>query len=185
MAGGVFYTGKPGVGKSTIVSRIVEEAKSLGCSVGGFAAPEVRRGPRREGFLVVAVDTGEKGWLARRGYRGPGPRIGAYTVVVDDVLRVAVPALRRAVEHADLIVIDEIGPMELVVLELRSAIIEALKSDKPVVGVVHRALASRDPEVYRLAASKGRIIEVTLANRDRLLGEAGSVARALCARSGD
>jgi len=176
---GYFLTGPPGVGKSTIVNRIVEEAERLGCRPGGIRAPEVRERGRRVGFLIVDVATGRQGWLARRG--APGPRVGSYGVVVEDVLRVGVPALLWAIEHADLIVIDEIGPMELVVPELREAIRRALLSEKPVVGVVHRALRRRDPELYGLARRRGPIVWVSLENRDRLLGEASDVARRLCA----
>ena len=179
---GFFYTGPPGVGKSTIVAAIAREAGRLGCKVGGIRAPEVREGGRRKGFLIVDVETGAEGWLALRGH--PGPRVASYGVVVEDVLRVGVPALLRAARSADLIVIDEIGLMELVVDELRSAIIAALRSGKPVVGVVHRALRRRDPEVYSLVSSLGRIITVTLENRDMLLREAPDVARRLCGRGG-
>lgn len=178
----IFYTGRPGVGKSTIVSRVKDIVERLGCRVGGFLAPE-SRGPSggRVGFYIVDVATGERGWLARIGY--PGPRIGRYGVVVEDAVRIGVGALRRALREADVIVLDEIGPMELAVPELRSEIIEVLASDKPIVGVVHRRLKSRDPDIYRIIRESSTIIEVTLENRDQLLGEAESVARRLCSGS--
>ncbi|MEB3846393.1 MAG: NTPase [Desulfurococcales archaeon] len=177
-----FYTGRPGVGKSTIVTRIVEEAKRLGCKVGGIAAPEARLGGRRIGFRLVDVGRGVEGWLAKAGY--PGPRIGRYGVVVEDVERIGVPALEYAVRDCDVIVIDEIGPMELAVPPLKEAIRQALESQKPLVGVVHRALRSRHPDIYRLVAGSGRIILVTEDNRERLLEEAPIVAEELCAWSG-
>jgi len=122
--------------------------------------------------------------LARRGAPAPGPRIGSYTVIVEDVLRVGVPALERAAREADLILIDEIGPMELAVAELRRAIIRALTSGKPVVGVVHRRLKWSDPEVYRLVERLGPVVEVTIENRDKLAGEARDVAERLCGSRG-
>ncbi|MCE4620416.1 MAG: NTPase [Desulfurococcales archaeon] len=177
-----FYTGKPGVGKSTIVKGIVEEAKKLGCKAGGIVAPEVRLGGRRIGFRLIDVGRGVEGWLAKAGY--PGPRIGKYGVVVEDVERVGVPALEYALQDCDIVVIDEIGPMELAVPSLKEAIRRALESHKPLVGVVHRALRSRHPDMYRLVAGTGRIILVTEDNRDRLLEEAPIVAKELCAWSG-
>jgi len=177
-----FYTGKPGVGKSTIVAAIVEEAKRLGCKVGGIVAPEARFGDRRIGFRLVDVGRGVEGWLAKTGY--PGPRIGRYGVVVKDVERIGVPALRYALRECNIIVIDEIGPMELAVPSLGEAIRQALKSRKPLVGVVHRALRSRHPDIYKLVARTGRIILVTEDNRGRLLEEAPIVAEELCAWSG-
>ena len=179
----LFYTGSPGVGKSTLFNKLVGKLRSHGCRVGGIAAPEVRSGGRRIGFLIVDLETGDEGFLAKKGYGSP-VRIGSYGVVVSDVLRVGVKALRRAVDEADVIGIDEIGPMELAVEELRQAIIDALSSGKPVVGVIHRKLQYRDPQVYRLAASLGPVIEVTIDNRDRLALEADEHAVRIASAAG-
>lgn len=175
----VFYTGDPGVGKSTIVARVKDIILSLGCRVGGFIAPEVR-GPsgRRIGFMIIDLATGEQGWLAKVGY--PGPRISRYGIVEDDVRRIGVNAILRGVSNADILVIDEIGPMELMVSELRKAIIKALMTNKPTLGVIHRGLKRRDPHVYRIIKGSSRIIVVTLENRQRLMEEAGIIAKELC-----
>jgi nucleoside-triphosphatase len=106
----------------------------------------------RVGFMIVDLDSGARGWLARVGdFRGP--RVGKYVVVVDDVLRVGVPALERALAGSNVIAIDEIGPMELAVPRLRSSIIKCIESGKLYLAVVHRGLRDRDPEVYRLLSS--------------------------------
>jgi len=177
-------TGRPGVGKSTLFSRIVEELRARGCRVGGFMAPEVRSGGRRVGFKVVALDTGEEGFLARADSRGGGPRIGRYTVVVDDVLRVAVAALERALREGDVIGIDEVGPMELVVEELAAMIKRVLTSGKPYVVVYHRRLPSSHPDLYKLIASGACTVEVTEHNRGLLYSAAGDVAGALAYAAG-
>ena len=180
---GIFYTGAPGVGKSTIFNRLVETLRSYGCKIGGISAPEVRSEGRRIGFLIVDLATGNRGFLAKRGYESQ-VRVGSYGVVIPDVLRVGVPAIRRAITEADVIGIDEIGPMELAVEELRDAIVRALSSGKPVVGVVHRRLKLRDPQVYRLASSLGPVIEVTVENRDRLASEAVDYAMRVAGAAG-
>lgn len=182
-AKGYFLTGNPGVGKSTIFNLIVGELRRLGCRVGGISAPEVRVGGRRVGFKILDIETGEEAWLARAGYPSP-VRVGRYGVLVEEAERLGARAIRKALEEADVIGIDEIGPMELLVPGLREAIIQALTYDKPVIGVVHRGLKSRDPEVYRLVATLGPVVEVTLDNRDRLAREAGEVARHAAAWAG-
>ncbi|MCE4601482.1 MAG: NTPase [Desulfurococcales archaeon] len=180
----IFYTGNPGTGKSTIVKRIVDVLADSDCRIGGIFAPEVRSGTgTRIGFKIVDAATGRSGWLAKKGY--PGQRIGRYGVVRRDVVEIGVEALKRALVEADVIVVDEIGPMELVVEELREAIISVLKSDKSLVGVVHRKLRVRDPTVYSLVAANSTIIEVTPENRDRLLKEVHAVAESLCCKLSD
>lgn len=177
-------TGRPRVGKSTFFSRVVEELRRRGCSVGGFMAPEVRSGGRRIGFKIVAIDTGEEGFLARVGVSRGGPRIGRYVVGVSDVMRVAVPAILRALEGSKVIAIDEIGPMELVVPELEEAITKALSSGKPYVVVYHRRLPSSHPKLFRLIASTSCTVEVTEQNRGILAGIASDVAGALAHAAG-
>lgn len=180
---GYFLTGSPGVGKSTIFKAIVGELSRLGCRVGGIAAPEVRERGRRVGFKLVDLMTGEEAWLAQAGHPSP-VRVGRYGVLVGEAERLGAGALGRAVREAHVIGIDEIGPMELLAPGLREAIRLALLSGKPVVGVVHRRLRQRDPELYRLVVKAGPVVEVTLENRDMLLARAPEVASSVAARAG-
>lgn len=176
---GFFITGRPGVGKTTIFMRVVEELRRVGCVVGGIYAPEVRAGGRRVGFKVVDLHSGEWGWLARAGLSGPGPRVGRYTVIVEDVLKVGVSALEWAISNAHLVAVDEIGPMELAVPELRASIKASLRDGKLLLAVVHRRLKNSDPDIYGLVSSLGRVIEVNELNRSDILGRAREVALGL------
>ncbi|RLF00094.1 MAG: NTPase, partial [Thermoprotei archaeon] len=78
---------------------------------------------------------------------------------------VGVAAIRRAVEEADVVVIDEIGPMELYSEEFKAAVAEALDSPKPVVATIH-VRASRYP-FGRAVLSRGdcTLLRLTLDNR--------------------
>jgi len=52
----IFITGKPGVGKTSLVMEIIKELK---LDAGGIIAPEIRN-KEREGFKIVDLSTGEE-----------------------------------------------------------------------------------------------------------------------------
>ena len=180
---GFFITGRPGVGKSTIFSAIVDSLKSRGCTVGGIIAPEVRERGSRVGFKIVDLMTGESSWLAVKGSGAGGPRVGRY-IVLEEAGLLGKRALERAVREAHVVGIDEIGPMELLLPDLRKAILEALGSGKPVVAVVHARLAERDPEVYRLVRGLGPIVWLTDNNRDQVASSREEVASRIASKAG-
>jgi nucleoside-triphosphatase len=161
----VVITGRPGVGKTTLFQRVVARLRSLGYRVEGFICPEVRSGGRRIGFLIRSLDGSIEGWLAR--VEGcEGPRVGKYRVC-DEANQVAEQAIDKAIKEADLIGIDEIGPMELKSPGIRSSIIRALSSGKPGLFVAHRRLS--DPEILPRLRALGKWFEVTEVNREALV----------------
>ena len=131
-----FLTGRPGVGKTTVLLRIVERLKKQGFKVGGLVSREVREDGSRVGFKVIDLEDGREGWLAH--IRQPvGPRIGKYRVWMRDLESIGVEAILKAVREADVVVIDEVGPMELFSQSFKRAVSEALESDKIVLGTIH------------------------------------------------
>jgi len=179
---GLAITGKPGVGKSTVFNRIVDQLKELECKVGGISAPEVRISGKRVGFLIVDLNTNARGWLAKVSYQSPY-KLGRYGIIVNDVKRIGINAIVNAIKSSDIIGIDEIGPMELKVPEMRNAIINALRINKTKLLVFHRELPRRDPEVYSLISNL-KIIEVTFNNRKEILMKTLEYARWLSIEAG-
>lgn len=160
----VLLSGRPGVGKTTLVRRIVAE---LPGRCGGFYTQEIRDEGRRLGFEIITTN-GQRATLARAGVAGL-PRVGKYGVFVDNVDRVAVPAIRRAVEEAEFVLIDEIGKMELLSKAFRAAVLAAVASPKVVLGT---AMQGRHPWVEKLKSlPEVVVVPVTLENRERLLSQ--------------
>jgi nucleoside-triphosphatase len=148
----IAVTGKPGVGKSTVVAKAAGKlAEKLGLKIGGIRTAEIREEGKREGFSIEDLATGNTGILSH--VRGSGPRVGKYHVNLEDLAGIATGALGDALDY-DLVVIDEIGPMELKSEEFISAVEAILESDRPVLAVLHRSskhsLAQRVREEFEV-----------------------------------
>jgi nucleoside-triphosphatase len=160
-------TGSPGIGKSTIVSKAIYLLRARGTIVGGCITKEVRVRGERKGFELEDLLTGEKGELASLSSR-LGPRVGRYRVNLQTLSGIGAKSLSAAASRAELIAIDEVGPMELTSPEFRKGATECLSSGKPLLAVVHENMD--DPLIGEFK-KKGDPILVTLLNRDRLAEE--------------
>jgi nucleoside-triphosphatase len=183
IAKNVLVTGRPGIGKTTAVLRAVGELRKAGLRVGGFVSREERKGGVRTGFVIVDLETSEEAYLARVGEGGP--RIGKYVVLVGELERVGVAAIRRALQSAQVVVIDEIGPMELLSQSFKQAVAGALNSPKPVVATIH-VRAREDPFGRSVLSRKDvALLEVNLSNRERIPGEIARLVLAYINASGE
>jgi nucleoside-triphosphatase THEP1 len=157
----VLLTGKPGAGKTTALIAVV---KMLGGSAGSFYTGEIREKGERTGFSIVTL-SGERRVMASKAFKS-ACRVGKYGVDVEAIDATAVAAIEDALRHNDIIVIDEIGKMELFSKKFREAVTKALDSEKPVAGVImenHNEFAGRVKEREDVM-----LIEVTASNRDRV-----------------
>ncbi len=123
--------GKPGCGKTTIIKEVLSKT---GKSAGGFYTEEIRNQGIRQGFQIITLD-GESATLAHSGISSPY-RVSKYGVDISSMDEAAIPALREAIRSRDIVVIDEIGKMELFSYSFRDAVIEALESEKRVLGTI-------------------------------------------------
>lgn len=138
--------------------------------VGGILTPEVRSGTQgknvRIGFLIVNLLTGEKDFLAKVGVKSRYS-VSKYGVIKESIKNIGVKAIFQAVEEADLIIIDEIGKMELFASEFVVAVREAFNSSKPVLGTIGKNIQhSFVNEIRRREDVK--ILNLTRDNRDAI-----------------
>ncbi len=164
----MFVTGAPGVGKTTLMQRIHDHYKNKGFRVDGMVTREVRKGDERIGFKITDLSSGVEGWLARVG-DGVGPRIGKYSVVSEELEKIGVSALKEAMEGpGGLVLVDEIGPMEMTSRPFRDALAKLLSHRGIVIATVK--YGSHYPEVERtFGTAEGVSLEVSKGKRDEVM----------------
>ncbi len=131
----LLITGRPGTGKTTLIKSSIEFARGLGLSVYGFYTEEIRREGQRVGFLIRLVPYRKSGRLAGLG-KGPDGTFqpyGRYKVYVNHFESLVMNVLEEAPRKADLIVIDEIGGMELLSKSFGQTVKKLLRSSSPPV----------------------------------------------------
>ncbi len=157
----ILLSGRPGCGKTTLIRNIVRD---LGVPAGGFYTEEVQAHGRRQGFDLISLD-GRRATLASASSHSR-LRVSRYGVELEALDSLGAPAIYAAVAGARLIVVDEIGKMELFSEPFRQAVLAALDSGKPVLGAIMLG-----PHPFADAV-KGRpdvqVLIVTQENRDRL-----------------
>jgi len=162
--GRIAITGRPGVGKTTLIKRVLSH---LPISAGGMLTEEIRVCGHRVGFSLIDVSTGEEGVLAHL-HKSGGPKVGRYTVDLRSLERIGIAAIYRAIGEDDLVVIDEIAPMELSSPAFVPAVEAALASDKSLIISTH---AHADIEIAHRIRRELTLFRVKLGNRERLVGE--------------
>jgi nucleoside-triphosphatase len=161
----ILLEGRPGVGKTTLVRRLAGLLRDGGVPLAGFTTEEIRVGRRRLGFKVETL-SGDDAVLAHVDLPGP-PRVGKYGVDVATFERLALPALDAVTD--DIVLVDEIGKMELASDRFRAAVTALFDSVRPVVATVQ---VRRQEFTDALKARRDvDVVRVTQKNRDRLPDE--------------
>lgn len=127
----VLITGLPGVGKTTLLKRVVEK---LNCPAFGFYTSELREAGNRVGFSVESL-SGEKGILSHKDIKSPY-RVGKYRVDLRSFESIGVSELEKGLAADSLIVIDEIGKMELFSEKFKEVLLKAMEVPNPLLATI-------------------------------------------------
>lgn len=135
----MLITGIPGVGKTTLIKQILSEYKKI--KFAGFYTQEVRKKGRRTGFQLVWIPQNTMEILSSVNLNTPY-KLGKYRVnkdVMDEV------ALRiQKLQNIDVLILDEIGPMELFSTKFKGVVIDILhKENLPVLGTIQMKLLGK------------------------------------------
>ena len=162
MASVYLLTGSPGTGKTTAIRQAIARSKA---KAGGFYTEEIRSGGIRQGFRIITLD-GHDAILAH--VDNPSRyRVSKYGVDITNLDNIGVAAINRALKESDLIVIDEIGKMELFSPRFMEAVLKAIDSGKKVLGTI---MLNPHPFADDIKRNLNvNVIELTRANHDQVL----------------
>lgn len=133
-----FLTGKPRSGKSFLVNELVRILQGQGLKVGGILTPDIRESHERTGFYIIDIFTNLKEILASK-HRKKGPRQGKYRINVDGINCITEKFLEN-LDDFDIIVIDELGVMELHSKTFKKMLDQIFQSPQPKLIVINRHL---------------------------------------------
>jgi nucleoside-triphosphatase len=158
----IFITGLPGVGKTTLIQRVLDQLPAR-ISCDGFFTGEIRVSGTRVGFEICSLD-GRKGILAHKDLR-TRHRVGKYGVDVAGFENLVLPLLSS--HGVQVYVIDEIGRMECSSRQFCQKVTTLLDSEIPVFGSI--ALKGKGFIHDVKSRTDVEIIEVTLSNQNDLV----------------
>jgi len=128
--------GRPGIGKTTAAGRIAALLRDSGVPVSGFVTREIRKSRQRVGFSLVTLE-GEEDTLAHVDFSGP-PRVGKYGVDLAVLETIGVDALRAA-RTDGVVIVDELGKMELASESFRDAFSALVAGSTALIATVQLA----------------------------------------------
>ena len=127
----ILITGLPGVGKTTLIRKIIDSCRSI--SPSGFYTAEIREGGVRKGFDLVDLD-GTRLMLAHVDFTSHY-QVGKYGVDLDSF---ETYLARSDFLHAPspVVFIDEIGKMECLSKNFITLVEALLESQKQVIATI-------------------------------------------------
>ncbi len=160
----ILLSGLPKSGKTTLIKKIAYELKS---PIAGFFTSQIMQNGDRVGFSLVTF-SGKSAILAHQNFPS-AYKIGKYKVNLKDLEEIGVSEIEKALSTDNVIVIDEIGKMEVLSPKFLEAVKKALDSKNKVLATI---LYTEHPQLDKLKKRKDVVLHtVTPDNREQLLAE--------------
>ena len=167
-------TGLPSVGKTATLIKIVEKLEEDEFRVGGMITKSVydEKTGRKVGFNIVDWRTKAEGLFAHVEFETKfkaETEDGVFWVDVEVLERIGVGAIEGAMKapDVDIIIIDEVGKMEMHSDRFCKMVTDCLDAPKPVIMTLHKK--SRNPLLQDIRRRDDvRILEVTAVNKNLL-----------------
>ena len=155
-------TGQPGTGKTSLIKQVIAVTD---IDVGGFYTEEIRIRNIRTGFRIVTLD-GREAILSHVDFHKRF-QVGKYGVDINALNEVGVTSILKAVEGSNLVIVDEIGRMELLSEDFRNAVQTIIESSKRTLGTIMRNTDPFTDNIKRQA--QVNLVTLTRDNYDIIL----------------
>jgi len=143
----ILWVGPKHSGKTTAAARLAQVAGEHGFVVAGLLAYSVYRDGQLFGFDACDLRTGARAPLAVR--KTQGGQIGSFHFLEEGVTLGSAALGRAATDGADLVIVDEFGPLELASQGWRGAVDSLVSAGQtPLLLVVREELADTVQQLY-------------------------------------
>jgi nucleoside-triphosphatase len=158
----ILITGRPGIGKTTLIKKVASTLPKG--SYAGFFTEEIREKGERIGFVITSF-TGASGIMAHVKYKNEY-RVGKYGVDVGIIDRIGVSSIEYALQNKKIIIIDEIGKMELFSIKFQEIVKKVFNSETDILATIYYYSHPFTDELKR--RNDVEIINITTSNRNKL-----------------
>lgn len=132
----ILITGPPRSGKSTLIIKLIDYFCNLNYKIHGFLTPEVRKDGNRIGFDIEDINSRERGKLARIGNYTTNYKLGRYHIFIEEFEEIISKLENIEFRALDLIIIDEIGKMELFSKKFQNLINKFFHSNIKIIATI-------------------------------------------------
>ena len=161
MTKNIFITGPPGIGKTSLIKRLIKDLGPL--IVRGFFIEEIIENNVCKGFRVVTMELRDQ-ILGHVYIEGPH-RMAGFGINVEGFEKLVLPQLKIA-QEVDLYIIDEIGRMECLSGKFCEQVKQIMNSPIPLIATL---AGSEIPDMFHLKNRKDvSVLQVTQKNKEHL-----------------
>ncbi|MHA1292547.1 MAG: NTPase [Promethearchaeota archaeon] len=169
MASKILITGPPRCGKSTLILKLIDYYFKKDYIVCGFSTPEIRK-QSRIGFDIEDISSKQRFPLARAGNYKSRFRLGKYFVFIDEFNKYLDEYLQLEKICPDIIIIDEIGKMELFSEKFQKLIRNLFRSSTQIIATIGEKM--RHPiKSYILTLAEVKLFNLTRQNQQKIFQE--------------
>ena len=144
----LFVTGKPACGKTTLIKEVC--CRNID-KVGGFYTQEIYEENERQGFLLKTFE-GKEGVLAKKGMKSIH-KLNKYGIDLSILENIGIKAIYKALDEKKIVVIDEIGSMEIISESFRKALMDSLGSSLKVLASIRYQSQPFTNEIKKMSDS--------------------------------